>query len=650
MTIKKLTACLLGAVCFVYMPGGLPAQAKMSGGTTVGAAGGGGGGGPFPSTQTIAFGAKTLNLFGGSPMQYSTQSALGSTRWLKITAMTNESGTNIIGSPIFQLDDRQFLTPASTSSPSTYGGAWGQATQCDSAPYCSVTVTEYSNSGRTTPTGFSTVITARTDSAGVYTIRENTSTAHGCINPVTQQTNVNCEVTNPDFGGDGSQLNTVLYIALNRATDSVVMRDGFLNPSAEFLRVQPSNLWTGSGTIVVSSETKDIGTFDSFGNPRRANGSLIGSLGLDSFGWGNIQWTLLFDYVQFYQNVTTPGFAELGYNNSTGYGVSVTNSRLTQTCALTSGTAKLQLNGGSTANDNTFDSCSPQNGGIDNGANFSILADNSTNPVAVGLVALRNVFETPTADAIHVSGCGVDIEFNYIFGQREVMGGHADTLQNQGTAVNCAIGTIAYNINTTGPADSTGAGPQGIPFIKNDIGSTHWSSASIIDNINTTPSDSNCQFFTIVDNLTANGNLNLTNPQTTTSLPHNPCTFDIASGGTNGTFVGNINNGFDIHLQTGTIVNTHNIPLTFTDNSTGCSAIQAIYASFVCGDNSLDTNRPYTMNRFKPANRTVTANGDGTFFGPIWPQMDGGEWCFAVSATVVDFTKTCVQNGTIAIQ
>lgn len=658
MNLHKLTSALLCSTLFVFMPGGV-AEAKMSGGTTVGAAGGGAPG-PFPATQTIAYGAKTGNLEGGDPMQYQSQGALGVTRWLKITAMTNKSGTNIFGSPIFQLDDRFFLTPKGSAG---YGAAWGQASQCDTTPFCSITVLEYSDAGMTVPTGNQTIITGRTDTIGgvsatnVYSWRENTSAAKGCVNPVTGVSGQNCEVTNPDTTS-GGQLSRIMSLTLNSDTDTVMERDGFYNPTGEIYQAVPAAQYSGSGRVYVRSENEDIGTLDSLGNPRYASGGKIGGFQFKSFNFGDLAWKAGFDYIYFYSDVAAPQVPFVSSNNSDGYDMVVTHSRMEQTCNVTTPQAKYIFPIPMTGNDNTVVSCSAGHGGVDLGGNTGIQGDATNDQTRQGMTVLRNVFEWPTSDPIHISGCNHDIEFNTVFGSHEVGGGHLDTAQSDGiqSPATCPFGTVAYNLLLNGPFDSTNSGPQGFPFINSTLGGTRtkFSSATIKNNMNTAPNDSNCQYFTMLDNLDIRSNTNFFNPQTSTTFVTNcQITTNAIGGNTAGnnvTSMGNIYNGIDLSASGGTVSNTRFKAITFANNSTGCAAVQVIYPNWVCGDNSLETNRAYGLNELKFTSRTATANGDGTFAGAVWPQMDDGTYCFAVAATVVDFTKTCAQNGTIPLQ
>lgn len=614
--------------------------------------------GPFPATQTIAFGAKTRNLEGGDPMQYTPQGSLASTRWLKITAMTNESGTNIIGTPIFQLDDRFFLTPRSTSSPTTYGAAWSQATQCDTTPFCSITVTEYSNSGMTVPTGNQSVITARTDTIGgisatnVYSWRENTSAAKGCVNPVTGVAGQNCEVTHVD-NPSGGQLAAITALTLNSDTDTLMERNGYYNPTGEIYQAFPNAQYTGTGHVIITSENKDIGTLDTWGNPNLKSGGMMGGFQFKDFNFGDSDWKVTFDYIYFYSDVASPQLQFVSSNNNDGWGINVMHSRLEQTCNVTTPTAKIEVPIPFFANDNTLQSCPAKDGGVDNGSNIGI-EDNATNDqTRQGMTALRNVFEFPTSDAFRADGCNHDIEFNTIFGSHEVGAGHLDSLQSDGLTggVNCPFGTIAYNILANGPTDSTGLGAQGIPFMNSTLVSPgFYTSATIKNNINTVPSDSNCQFFSRVNNITLSSNADFFNPQTTTPFVAS-CGIDVAVGGTNATSMGNIYNTLDLTAQGGTVTNTRFKVITFTNNGAGCTAVHVIYPNFVCGDNSLETNRAYMLNEMKFTSRTATANGDGTFAGPVLPQMDDGTYCWAPDpTTVVDFSKTCAQNGTILLQ
>lgn len=663
MILRKLTAKLLCATTFVFMPGGIPAaNAYLFGGAAVAVVTP-----PFPTTQNIAFGAKTPDLFGGDPMQYTPQGSLGVSRWLKITAMTNKNGTNIFSTPIFQLDDRFFLDPLEPSN-NTYGHSWSHGADCNTTPFCSVTVTEYSNVGMTVPTGNASVITVRTDTiggisgTGVYSWRENTSSAKGCINPVTGVAGQNCEVTNTDFATSGGQLSSIMSLTLNSDTDTVMEKDGFYNPTAEQYQAVPAAQYTGSGRVWVRSENEDVGTFDSLGNPRLMSGGKMGGFQFKSFLFGDLAWKAGFDYIYFYQDIAAPSISFVSSNNTDGYDMVVQHSRLEQTCNVTSPVAKYIFPSPMTGNDNTFVSCSAGHGGVDVGFNTGIQNDATNDPTRQGMTALRNVFEWPTSDPIHVSGCNQDVEFNFVFGSHEVGGGHLDTAQSDGlqSPTTCPAGIFAYNGLANGPNDNgtTSSGPQGFPFINSTQLGTHtfFTSLDMHNNMNTAPNDSNCQYWTRANNVDIRSNADFFNPQTSTTwttfcqISSNLDSLVAGTAGNNVTSMGNIYNGISLAASGGTVANTRAKTITFTDNAAGCTAVHAIYPNFVCGDNSLETNRAYFLNEFKLTSRSATANGDGTFAGPVWPQMDDGTYCFAVAATVVDFTKTCAQNGTILLQ
>lgn len=178
----------------------------------------------LPATQSINFGAKTLKGYGGHALGYT------GTGYLKVTAGD--------ASAIWTIDAYNKLVPS---------GTYGAAAPVFGGPY-TLTVTEYSDAGRTVMTGVVSVVSV-TIVASAYHVAWRADNQADLFDAVPPEIEKTLEQTGLAF------------------SDLVYARPGTYNPASADVRLtkyratDPTGVWSGSNWVRVISEVAGAAIF-----------------------------------------------------------------------------------------------------------------------------------------------------------------------------------------------------------------------------------------------------------------------------------------------------------------------------------------------------------------------------------------------------
>jgi len=555
----------------------------------------------LPASQTVPFGVKTRVGCGGHKMGYTGSGYLG------ITAGN--------ASLHWQINSLNELVPKTGTAGQPLGTSpniYKSAPPTFAGPYA-LTITEYSDPGKTTPTGVT----------GTVNITITPTAADAALMPIAA---AGCTADN--LSTRSYQLADLIQSAtIMTGGDTIYCRDGYFNSeSSGSARIRPpASGWTTSGgKLTVRSRTVDA-SVDANGNPNRRHGFKIGRLSMAHEASGNIYWPLDFRDVFFHVTVpwTTPAIASgalLKYSDMFGYGVSLYNSRMEADenpnggidgIVLVSGPLAGQeahlegvtfVNGGKTilvSCPETYISVHPILKAIDT-------FDQKDDVCAIGLT-----------NATNTGVSNVEIEGIFTFGGTPVTGSHPDFIQHQGVrdGLTATFGSVkkcalvmaneaamqAYFYD-----DTTSVSTLTDCVTQNCIATTDRPQGVWLTRI----SNADIRFNTILKAL--NGDIGGT---PAISIP-------ATSGAVNGTYSHNVCVALSVNAQTGTVVKTPNAIL-----ATNQTAYETAFPYYTEGPELVNKQR--MLRCFTPANTLVASGGvmnpDGTANGALFPLNDPGD-------------------------
>lgn len=530
----------------------------------------------LPATRTVAFGSKTRRGHGGDPLGYTGAGYLGIT------------GGNT-GS-VWTIDNRNHLVPA---------GTYGAAPPTFSGPY-TLTITEYSDSGKTTATGASQTTTVNMLANAAH-VREMTTTVGG----------VNQDATNR------SQLRSLLLLATGVSGavvlgDTIWCRDGHLNPNAIDMDFRiPAGGWAaGSGSrITVRSETVDA-TTDANGHASGQHGFKIGALKASSTLSGDVEVPIDWRDIHFYTNVAGSARPLLGFA-TVSYGMRTYNCRIEIGPAVTNpnSVAGFQFNSQAIVEDCYFKGMSKAITHLGASQVRRCVGENLLEDFTQGGPLGDNVYED-----------------NFIFNPRFESGGHGDNFQHTGAPDGTTIqgGSIVRNISMRNDGPATAVTVQGA-FLSQPQGETGIVENQVVRNNLFHNDMTNQIYMTRYNSPLVGENTCLTDFQAGSSGNAAAILTETGFGGTDGTWRNNVSNTINIASQGGTVVNSNNGTLDrdLTEYTT----------AFPNYTNTGLVNRAAALLAFTPADLAVASGGmkntDGTFRGALFPATAGetiGAW------------------------
>lgn len=534
---------------------------------------------PAPD-QSIHFGAKTRCGHGGHPMQYS------GTKYLGITAGN--------GSGHWTIDSRKHLVPA---------GTYGAAPPSFASSY-TLTVSEYNDAAKTSPTGSSFDVTV-TIVANAAHIRE-----------------MNATTTNTDTARS-FQLCTLLAQAAGpsyamQLGDTIWCRDGYWNAAMLGCRIRPPAGLYAAGTgsrITIRSETVDT-SLDSNGNPALKHGFQMGPIIFDGVTSGAASFPIDLRDVWFYTN-TSAGI-NITFLSFAGNarGVSLYNSRVENGPDYVSATTRAAP----TAIAMGFPSST--NGTID-GCHFKGCGKNISGSL---VTVTNNIFEEPYEDCISLSSGPNYVEGNFAFNPQFVLGTHADPFQNLGSAaVGTDFGTCKRNVMVRSDGVE-GTGDWQSAFFFDDTVSPNTFANAVIENNIGCVTGAHGIFCRAFDNPSVRHNTLITRlPQ------YGTLTLGILNStiipGTGGNYTRNIANIIGIG-------SVGAVTLYNTTVSKSLTTYQGIWPNILATTTPTPimngmNNRATTLMRFTPVAGSSAMNADGTYSGALFPAVPGqttGAW------------------------
>jgi hypothetical protein len=443
-----------------------------------------------------------------------------------------------------------------------------------------------------------------------FTVREMTSVANG-----------GRWVTDSMYTVDAAnahQIRTLAAGTILTLGDRIYGRDGTLNPTGLNMTIRPAVSYSGTGVITIQSETVDA-SVDANGIPNRMHGFKIGGLSFDAAVSGDV--LMPFDFQDVWIDVGGSLLTGIRYATSSGWGVSIDNSRLNAAATHTnpSGCKGFELRGATayvahctnttaTNLSKAITVSSSVAGGRTAGA---IIEDNYA----------YELYEDHITDTGTVSSIKRNFSRDYNYAG---IGDHPDGYQHihDGLAPTTYDGPICENniivTNTTAAFD-----PQGV--FSDDSAAARFLTNVVFSKNIVICVHPNGVFMARMNGPTSQFNTALSNV-TVNAIGPNPAPTTVkvvvpsGKAGTDGTFNYNVANDVDVVSQAGTVVSTPNTELT----TKTLAAYQVAFPNYTeDGLVSFET----VMAALTPADVLVADGGcknpDGTYNGAIGPD---GDW------------------------
>lgn len=411
---------------------------------------------------------------------------------------------------------------------------------------------------------------------------------------------------------DDNQLQRALYQTGANAPKlgwDVWMRDGFHNPTSAYFYIDiPSAGFAADiGTHVkVRSETVDY-SLDGNGNPNNKHGGKIGPT--TAYFDAAIDAKVLYLNTWHTTDVPSPPLTLYSRGGSNpGWGISFQDGRVDAGPSVTAPQDLwgLRLYGGCTVKGMVFTN-------IRHGINFFGSKTNGD------CISEGNIFFEIYEDCHQTNGSNIKVRRNVAFNMKNYVGAHGDFFQHIGAAAGVTDDGIVIERNTVFRNNGVPGGLDWQHILIKDSAPTGRVTALIQNNVYYGTSAHGCSFGYAAD-IEVKYNTLLCDVLADTTLM-DVTIYAIADfPGENGTFTGNVSNGFNVSAQTGTVISTPNPNRTLARTTT------ATFDAYPNLPQTLGTtmcNRVAMLSAARPADKLVASGGvkesDGVFNGAYFP-------------------------------